>query len=65
MQAGRRNACPAAGITSEDDRRERIIISSALGVPFVLLALLLRTVSRTFDRVIWGMDETHLCSSLL
>lgn len=50
---------------TEGDHRDRIVISSALGVSFVLLALILRTISRKFSQVTWGMDDTIMFISFV
>jgi hypothetical protein len=50
---------------TENDHRDRIIISSALGVSFVLLALILRSIGRKFGQVTWGMDDTLMFISFV
>lgn len=48
---------------AEDDHRDRIIISSALGVSFVLLATVLRIVIRKFVIVGWGLEDSAMVFS--
>jgi hypothetical protein len=43
---------------AEYDHRDRIIISSALGVSFVLLATTLRIIIRRFVIVGWGLEDS-------
>jgi hypothetical protein len=48
---------------AEDDHRDRIIISSALGVSFVLLATTLRIIIRRFVIVGWGLEDSAMVIS--
>ncbi|KAM0722081.1 hypothetical protein Q7P37_003007 [Cladosporium fusiforme] len=48
---------------TEDDHRDRIVISSAIGISFVLLAIVSRTIIRKFVKVVWGIDDTVLVIS--
>jgi hypothetical protein len=48
---------------TQDDHRDRIIISSALGVSFVLLATVLRVVIRRFVIVGWGSEDSAMVLS--
>ena len=47
---------------TEVDHRDRIIISSAMGVSFVLLATLLRIIRR-FVVVGWGLEDSVMVLS--
>jgi hypothetical protein len=48
---------------AEDDHRYRIIISSAMGVSFVLLAIVLRIIIRRFVIVGWGLEDSVMVIS--
>jgi hypothetical protein len=48
---------------AEDDHRDRIIISSAMGVSFVLLAIVLRIIIRRFVIVGWGLEDSVMVVS--
>lgn len=43
---------------ADDDHRDRIIISSAIGVSFVLLALIWRVVIRKVVNLDWDLDDS-------
>jgi hypothetical protein len=48
---------------AEDDHRDRIIISSAMGVAFVLMAVVLRVIIRRFVIVGWGLEDSVMALS--
>lgn len=48
---------------AEDDHRDRIIISSAMGVSFVLMAMVLRIVIRRFVIIGWGLEDSVVALS--
>lgn len=48
---------------TELDHRDRTIISSAMGVSFVLLATLLRIIIRRFVVVGWGLEDSVMVLS--
>jgi hypothetical protein len=48
---------------TEDDHRDRIIISSAMGVSFVLLATVLRIIIRRFVIIGWSLEDSVMVLS--
>jgi hypothetical protein len=48
---------------AEDDHRDRIIISSAMGVAFVLMAVVLRVIIRRFVIISWGLEDSAMALS--